>query len=264
MAAPYSQAFLLRRRLGFKGEIRATGDVLVDQLVQMQRTGFDVAVLRADQNLDFAQRQLDRFQAFTRATPSPYSPLPRKGWPYERRARARRSSPHERHRPHARPSAEDFDAKLQAGDQSVLLPKRGRADYCQAAMPTGHGRPRITQASSLGAEDVVISHLINSLQLDIGIFVLETGMLHAETLALLEQFKASPRAGHGVHPGATKRGAVCGREGKDAMYKSIALRKACCGIRKMEPLERALAGKEGLDHRPAPRAVRRPRRCAAG
>ena len=34
------------------------------------------------------------------------------------------------------------------------------------------------------------------------------------------------------------------REGKDAMYKSIALRKACCGIRKMEPLERALAGKK--------------------
>jgi phosphoadenosine phosphosulfate reductase len=33
-----------------------------------------------------------------------------------------------------------------------------------------------------------------------------------------------------------------GREGKDAMYKSIELRKACCGIRKMEPLERALAG----------------------
>ena len=60
----YSQAFLLRRRLGFKGEIRATGDVLIDQLVQMQRSGFDVAVLRKDQNLDFAQRQFDRYQAF--------------------------------------------------------------------------------------------------------------------------------------------------------------------------------------------------------
>ncbi|MDP4772014.1 MAG: DUF934 domain-containing protein, partial [Limnohabitans sp.] len=40
----YSQAFLLRRRLRFAGELRATGDVLIDQLVQMQRTGFDVAV----------------------------------------------------------------------------------------------------------------------------------------------------------------------------------------------------------------------------
>ncbi len=60
----YSQAFLLRRRLGFKGEIRATGDVLIDQLVQMQRAGFDSAVLRADQDVAFAQRQFDRFNAF--------------------------------------------------------------------------------------------------------------------------------------------------------------------------------------------------------
>ena len=60
----FSQAFLLRRRLGFKGEIRATGDVLIDQLVQMQRSGFDAAVLREDQNLDFAQRQFDRYPAF--------------------------------------------------------------------------------------------------------------------------------------------------------------------------------------------------------
>jgi uncharacterized protein (DUF934 family) len=54
----FSQAFLLRRRLGFKGEIRATGDVLADQLAQMQRSGFDVAVLRADQRMDIAQRVL--------------------------------------------------------------------------------------------------------------------------------------------------------------------------------------------------------------
>lgn len=60
----FSQAFLLRRRLGFKGEIRATGDVLIDQLVQMERTGFSVAVLREDQNLDFAQRQFDRYRGF--------------------------------------------------------------------------------------------------------------------------------------------------------------------------------------------------------
>ena len=60
----FSQALLLRRRLGFKGEIRATGDVLVDQLVQMQRSGFDSAVLRADQDPAVAQRQLGRFKDF--------------------------------------------------------------------------------------------------------------------------------------------------------------------------------------------------------
>jgi len=60
----FSQAFLLRRRLGFKGEIRATGDVLADQLRQLQRSGFSAAVLRADQDLAIAQRQLEYFDAF--------------------------------------------------------------------------------------------------------------------------------------------------------------------------------------------------------
>ena len=60
----FSQALLLRRRFGFKGEIRATGDVLVDQLVQMVRSGFDAAVLRADQDLVHAQSQFDRFKEF--------------------------------------------------------------------------------------------------------------------------------------------------------------------------------------------------------
>ena len=60
----FSQAFLLRRRLGFQGDIRATGDVLIDQLVQMQRTGFSSAVLRADQDVAHAQRQFDRYSRF--------------------------------------------------------------------------------------------------------------------------------------------------------------------------------------------------------
>jgi uncharacterized protein (DUF934 family) len=60
----FSQAYLLRRRLGFEGEIRATGDVLSDQLVQMQRTGFDTAVLRADQDLSQARAQFARFGGF--------------------------------------------------------------------------------------------------------------------------------------------------------------------------------------------------------
>jgi uncharacterized protein (DUF934 family) len=60
----FSQAFLLRRRLGFKGEIRATGDVLVDQLAQMERSGFDVAVLRADQDMDIARRVLAAYPGY--------------------------------------------------------------------------------------------------------------------------------------------------------------------------------------------------------
>jgi len=60
----FSQAFLLRRRREFKGEIRATGDVLVDQLAQMERSGFDVAVLRADQDLGIAQRVLASYPGY--------------------------------------------------------------------------------------------------------------------------------------------------------------------------------------------------------
>jgi len=60
----YSQAFLLRRRLGFQGDIRATGDVLIDQLVQMERTGFSSAVLREGVDVSDAQRQFDRFASF--------------------------------------------------------------------------------------------------------------------------------------------------------------------------------------------------------
>ena len=61
----FSQAFLLSRRLGFKGEIRATGDVLVDQLAQMARSGFTSAVLRADQDMAVAERVLASYPGYT-------------------------------------------------------------------------------------------------------------------------------------------------------------------------------------------------------
>ena len=60
----FSQAFLLRRRRGFRGDLRATGDVLIDQLVQMKRSGFSSAVLRADQDVGYVQRQFDRYGRF--------------------------------------------------------------------------------------------------------------------------------------------------------------------------------------------------------
>jgi uncharacterized protein (DUF934 family) len=60
----FSQAFLLRRRLGFAGDIRATGDVLIDQLVQMQRTGFSSAVLKAGKDAADAERQFARYAQY--------------------------------------------------------------------------------------------------------------------------------------------------------------------------------------------------------
>ena len=138
----------------------------------------------------------------------------------------------------ANPS-KDFDAKLA---ETVALLQQAALDYAPAVAGDA---ARITQASSLGAEDVVVSHLINALKLNIGIFVLETGQLHAETLALLDRLKATSRAPVEVFtPVAESVVQFVAKEGAEAMYKSIDLRKACCHIRKMEPLARALNGKD--------------------
>jgi uncharacterized protein (DUF934 family) len=59
----FTQAFVLRRR-GFKGDIRAHGDVLVDQLLQMQRSGFSSAVLRGDQDAAHGQKLLSHYKGF--------------------------------------------------------------------------------------------------------------------------------------------------------------------------------------------------------
>ena len=131
---------------------------------------------------------------------------------------------------HARAS-KDFEAKL-AETQKLLI--RAASEYAP-----------LKQASSLGAEDVVITHLINRLELDIPVFVLETGALHGETLDLLERTEANSRAPVRVfRPVNEAVIQFVAREGKEPMYKSIELRKACCHIRKVEPLERALAGKK--------------------
>jgi phosphoadenosine phosphosulfate reductase len=99
----------------------------------------------------------------------------------------------------------------------------------------------LKQASSLGAEDVVITHIINSLQLDIPVFVLETGALHSDTLALLERLQAHSRAPVQVYrPQHEAVIAFVKQPGQQAIYESMAKRKACCGIRKLEPLGRAL------------------------
>jgi len=136
-------------------------------------------------------------------------------------------------------ASSSFDAKLA---QTTALLQQAARDY--APLSAGEA-PLVSQASSLGAEDMVITHLINSLGLNIGVFVLETGQLHAQTLALLARLQASSRAKVEVfkpEPQAVIQ--FVAREGEQAMYRSIELRKACCHIRKMEPLERALAGKQ--------------------
>jgi uncharacterized protein (DUF934 family) len=58
----YSQAHLLRHRWGYRGELRAVGEVLVDMLPFLVRVGFDAAVLRADQSRGTAERAMRFFE----------------------------------------------------------------------------------------------------------------------------------------------------------------------------------------------------------
>src|SRR4051812_5745320 len=101
---------------------------------------------------------------------------------------------------HARAS-QDFERKLRDTQQLLV---RAAAEFSP-----------LVQASSLGAEDTVITHVINALELDIPVVVLDTGMLHPETLDLLDRLKATSRAPVRVYqPVPESVVHFVGREGK--------------------------------------------------
>lgn len=98
---------------------------------------------------------------------------------------------------------------------------------------------------SLGAEDMVLSDLIYRERLPIDVFTLDTGRLPAETYALIETVAAHYGARIRVlFPRAEAVESFATRHGINAFYDSVELRKTCCQIRKVEPLRRALAGKQ--------------------
>lgn len=104
----------------------------------------------------------------------------------------------------------------------------------------------LTQASSLGAEDMVVTHLIHLAGIEAGLFVLDTGKLHTETLALIHQIEQRYQRRVDVHrPAVEAVVQFVQQHGENAMFESVALRKGCCDLRKMVPLARALAGKDG-------------------
>ena len=102
----------------------------------------------------------------------------------------------------------------------------------------------IVQASSLGVEGMVLTDMIARHQLPITVATLDTGKLHAETAALIPQIEAhyglqlqvfKPRHEAVVH--------FVRQTGELAMRESVALRKSCCEVRKVEPMQRLLAGR---------------------
>ena len=112
-------------------------------------------------------------------------------------------------------------------------------------------------ANSFGAEDMVLTDLICRHAPAIEIFTLDTGRLPAETYTLMQATLA--RYGARIKPYFPRHEAVeayVGEHGPNAFYESVDLRKRCCHIRKVEPLQRALAGKKawitGLRREQAP------------
>ena len=119
-----------------------------------------------------------------------------------------------------------------------------RARRLLAAVEKNHS-PAVL-ASSFGAEDMVVLDLIARDGLAIGIFTLDTGRLPQETHALI----ADVRRRYGLEidvftPWPDSVGAYIEQYGIDGFYDGIEQRKGCCGVRKVEPLRRALSGKRG-------------------
>lgn len=100
-------------------------------------------------------------------------------------------------------------------------------------------------ASSFGAEDMVLTDLIARHYPGIGIFTLDTGRLPEETYDLMQKVKEHYGVSvHAYFPDASAVERYVAQHGPNGFYDSVALRKRCCYIRKVEPLKRALADKK--------------------
>jgi phosphoadenosine phosphosulfate reductase len=125
----------------------------------------------------------------------------------------------------------------------VLREKVGAAQALLRRIAVEHAPAAL--ASSLGAEDMVLTDLIFRDALRIEVFTLDTGRLHNETYALLDAIAARYGARlHVMFPRADAVEDYVNNYGINGFYSGVDLRKACCHIRKVEPLRRALAGKK--------------------
>ncbi|MFY1983518.1 phosphoadenylyl-sulfate reductase [Achromobacter xylosoxidans] len=133
-------------------------------------------------------------------------------------------------------------AALDTGLEPALA---ARWDELQARLADIQRRyPDAALASSLAAEDMVLTHAIYGAGLGLEVFTLDTGRLHAETLGVLDAVRE--RYGREVTVYRPDGDAVerhVAEHGAYAFYESVELRKACCQMRKVEPLKRALAGR---------------------
>ena len=219
-ARSHSIAYILRNRCGFKNQLRAIGEVLVDQLYYMSRVGFNAFSLRDDQKIESALNSLNNI--FTTS----YQGSTDDARPF-----------------FARTAAELVQPATATAAPATLTDKIATTAAQLATIARDFAPARF--ASSLALEDMVITDLIAKAQLPIEIFTLQTGMLHAETSNMVNVIKAH----YGLTvteftPDAADVEQYITEHGKHAFYESVELRKACCHIRKVRPLQRALQGQK--------------------
>lgn len=144
-----------------------------------------------------------------------------------------------------RPAASNPATKPALTDALVatVASKRARVLDCLASAVGEF--PAITFANSFGAEDMVLTDIILHEQLPITIFSLDTGRLPGETYDLMAEVEARYATKLDVYfPQHDTVEQYVRSNGINAFYQSIDLRKACCHMRKVEPLGRALLGKQ--------------------
>lgn len=127
---------------------------------------------------------------------------------------------------------------------SALVDRVERARRLLAAVEKNHSPTAL--ASSFGAEDMVLLDLIARDGLAISIFTLDTGRLPEETHDLIFRVRKQYGIEIGIYaPWPDSVDAYVAQHGLDGFYEGVEQRKACCAVRKVEPLKRALAGKRG-------------------
>ena len=128
-----------------------------------------------------------------------------------------------------------------------IAAKRANALELLHAIAEEHGAQlgQVTFANSFGAEDMVLTDLILSEKLPIEVFSLDTGRLPVETYTLMGEVEKHYGAKLKVYfPESSAVEQYVRTHGINAFYDSVEMRKACCHMRKVEPLRRALAGKK--------------------
>lgn len=103
-------------------------------------------------------------------------------------------------------------------------------------------KSRIALASSLGAEDQALTHMILTIRPDARIFVLDTGRLYAETYALMGRTMKQYGMRYEIFfPDASDVEEMVSAHGPDLFYESVENRRLCCEVRKIRPLRRVLS-----------------------